>query len=128
MRELRMFGIVMGCALSALALTVFLRRGDVYFSSVAAAAAAAFFLAAVFTPVFLRPLRTAWMGLAFALGWLNTRLILCVLFYLLFTPLGLLARFFGKDPLDRAIQKERQSYWLKKEQKPFDPLDYQKQF
>lgn len=42
-----------------------------------------------------------WMALADILAWLNTRIILFLLFYILFVPMGLFMRVTGKDPMQR---------------------------
>ena len=49
------------------------------------------------------------------LGWINTRLILFIIFYLVFTPIGLVMRLFGVDLLDKKIDKNKNSYWRRKE-------------
>lgn len=40
-----------------------------------------------------------WFGIAKILGWINSRIILTILFYLFLTPLSLLYRLFNKDQL-----------------------------
>lgn len=69
-----------------------------------------------------------WIKLGLVLAWINTRLILIILFYLLFTPMGIVMRMFGADLLDRKIEKGRDTYWRKKETRGFNPLDYERQF
>lgn len=76
----------------------------------------------------LRLLYKSWMGLAAILAWVNTRLILLVIFYLVFTPLGLGLKLFGFDLLDRKIEKQKKSYWKKKSFTDFNPSDYERQF
>jgi hypothetical protein len=61
------------------------------------------------------------MKFAFLLGWLNTRLLLGVFFYLILTPIGLLLRLTGRDLLDRKIDPAARTYWSKREVVPFDP-------
>jgi len=51
-----------------------------------------------------------WMTVGEVLGWLNTRIILGVLFYTLFTPMGLFMRLRGKDPMRRTLAPEVESY------------------
>ena len=53
-------------------------------------------------PRLLRPIYVAWMVLAFPIGWTISQLILAVMFYGLFTPIGLVFRLIGRDPLLRA--------------------------
>ncbi|KPK98787.1 MAG: hypothetical protein AMJ95_02250 [Omnitrophica WOR_2 bacterium SM23_72] len=69
-----------------------------------------------------------WMKLAFSIEWVVTRLIMCLIFYLMFTPLGLVMRWFGKDFLDRRIEKEKKSYWQEKPKVSFNPTNYERQF
>jgi hypothetical protein len=50
-----------------------------------------------------------WMRVARGLGWLNTQLLLGLTFYLVVTPVGLLMRLLGKDPLGK--RRGGASYW-----------------
>lgn len=45
-----------------------------------------------------------------ALGWLNTRILLTVIFFLLFSPIALVRRLLGKDPLFLFKNKMLSSY------------------
>jgi hypothetical protein len=74
---------------------------------------------ALAAPGLLRPIHTVWMQGAEALGWLNTRLLLGLVYFLIMTPTGLLLRLLGRDPLDRQL-RDRPSYWRKREPHP-DP-------
>jgi len=87
-----------------------------------------FFILALAAPLLLKPIYIFWMKLAFILGWFNTRLILFIIFYLIFTPIGLGMKLLGIDLLDRKIEKKKISYWIKKEITVFNPLNYQRQF
>jgi len=51
-----------------------------------------------------------WMKLGHALGYVNSRIILGVVFFFLFTPISLMRKMFGKDPLFRFFQKEIPTY------------------
>ena len=48
--------------------------------------------------------------------------------FLLFALIGTIYQMVAKDPLDRKIEKERKSYWLKRPQKEFDREKYLRQF
>ena len=54
-----------------------------------------------------------WMTLAGILGYVNSRIILGALFYLLMTPVGLVLRLVGHDPLERRKGNEP-SYWRRR--------------
>jgi len=87
-----------------------------------------FFLSVFLFSGLLKSIYTLWMKLAFILGWINTRLILLVIFYLVVTPMGLVTKLFGIDLLDLRIDKRKVSYWRDKEKKLFNPTDYERQF
>ncbi len=51
-----------------------------------------------------------WTAAGKLLGWLNTRFILALLFYLLVTPMGWMMRLLGRDPMTRRFEPAAQSY------------------
>ncbi len=57
----------------------------------------------------LKTLYQAWIKFGDLLGWINTRLILGLIFYVLIWPIGLLKRLFA-DPLTRTLDPQAQSY------------------
>jgi hypothetical protein len=80
-----------------------------------------------FRPKIIRPIYGAWMIAVFPIGWTVSRLTLAILFYCVFTPLGLLFRLLGRDALNLSLQPEANSYWVLKEISN-DPRRYLKQF
>jgi hypothetical protein len=48
----------------------------------------------------IKQLYRGWMKFADALAWINTRILLTVIYYLVVTPTGAVMRLFGKSPLD----------------------------
>ena len=69
-----------------------------------------------------------WMAFAHALGWVNTRILLIVFFFLVITPVAVVLRLLGKDPISWRLEPEAETYWKPKEQEPFDPRSYLRQF
>ncbi|MCM8795353.1 MAG: SxtJ family membrane protein [Candidatus Omnitrophica bacterium] len=121
--NLKKFSITMFIALLAFGTILFLRHknGYIWFYSIGTL----LFLLGQFAWWLLKPIYIFWMRLASVLGWINTRLILFIIFYLVFTPIGLGIRLFGIDLLDRKIDKRKDSYWIKKDKKS---SGYEKQF
>ena len=68
-------------------------------------------LIALFAPAISRRFHILWMGLAHILGYINSHILLTLVFYLLFVPYNLVARLVGRDPLTRR-QAKRESYWV----------------
>ena len=125
-KTLRKFGIMMGVAFLVISLLLILRHK--YNGFITIIFSAIFFIFGFLFPGFLKPIYIIWMRFAFILSWINTRLILIIMFYLVFTPVGLVMKLFGVDLLDRKIEKEKGSYWIKKEKNRFNNPDYERQF
>ena len=124
--ELKKFGITVGTVLLIIgAVLLYLEKGSgTYFIIIGAALVLSGFL----YPVILRPLNKVWMILAVILGWIMTRLILIVLFYLVVTPIGLLAKIFRKEFLKLDYDKSAGSYWEMREKRTPEPAEYERQF
>jgi len=90
--------------------------------------AAAFFAAGLFLPVLLKPVYKAWMILSVVMGFIMTKVIMVVIFYLILTPLGLIASMTGKKFLDMKIDKSAKSYWITREKTQKLKSDYERQF
>ena len=67
-------------------------------------------VAGAFVPAAARRFHVFWMKVAVALGWVNSRILLSLTFYGLFTPYGIVSRLVGRDPLKRR-EPNRGSYW-----------------
>ena len=80
------------------------------------------------TPSLLKPIQKVWMSLAIVIGWFVTRVILTVLFYLVVTPIGLVAKLSGKRFLDINFDRGVDSYWIPRETTKFNKRSYENQF
>jgi hypothetical protein len=78
-------------------------------------------------PRTIRPVYLAAVVLAFPIGWLVSRTVLAILFFGLFTPLGLLFRLRGRDVLDLRFRPNAPTYWAPKPM-PADLRRYFRQF
>ena len=65
---------------------------------------------ALVLPTFLQPIYIGWMKFGNMMNWINTRLILGLLFYAVFLPIGLVMRLLGKDPMQRKLGNSVSSY------------------
>ncbi|MCP9469251.1 MAG: SxtJ family membrane protein [Nitrospira sp.] len=66
-----------------------------------------------------------WMAIGHVLGWVNTRIILGIVFYGLLTPLGLIRRALGHDPLRIAFEPQQDTYRVPKPSRPATHLKNQ---
>ena len=78
-------------------------------------------------PNVLKPIYYIWMVFANILGWIMTRLILSLLFYLIISPIGIFSKIFGKRFLRIKITDQK-SYWNRRDNEVVNELDYEKQF
>jgi hypothetical protein len=67
-------------------------------------------LVALAAPEGLRLFHRYWSLLGRVLGWFNTRVILTVVFFVIFAPAGLILRLLGKDPIARRRDATARSY------------------
>jgi hypothetical protein len=73
--------------------------------------ACALFIIGLLLPGVARRFHILWMRLAALLGYINSRILLSLMFYGVFTPYGLMMRSFGRDPLRRRGARQ-ESYWI----------------
>jgi len=65
---------------------------------------------ALIFPASLKPVYQNWMKFGNALGWINSRIILGIMFYLVFLPTAIILKILGKDPLHKKIEEKTVSY------------------
>jgi len=124
--DLKKFGLTIGIILLLIAALLFWKQRPsfIYFFPVGLFLV----LTGFFTPALLRPLNKGWMSFSILLGWVMTRVILSVLYYIILTPIGIMAKISGKHFLDMKIDKSRESYWEKRTKVEIIPADYERQF
>jgi hypothetical protein len=68
---------------------------------------------ALLLPSTLKPVYIVWMKFGNMMNWINTRIILGIVFYGLILPFGLVMRIFGNDPMKRKLDSSIESYRVK---------------
>ena len=133
-RDLRKFGLLF-CVLSAALAGYLVWSRGVDAATVPGASSAALLLLSLGLPSLLKPVWWPWMVVARVLGFVNSHLLLAVVFYLMFTPIGLVMRLLGRDPLgDRDFGRARQiaadggSLWQRREKAQLSLHHYERQF
>lgn len=74
-----------------------------------------FIMTAFVQPIIFRVPNRIWFRLGLLMNQVVSPLVLAVLFYFVFTPVGLALRFFKKDILNLRINKSLSTYWIKSE-------------
>jgi hypothetical protein len=124
--EFRNFGITIGLFLMVIA-GLFFWRGKEGFEILLVSGFVLFVLG-LLIPVFLKPIYWIWMVLAIILGWIMTRAILSLLFYMVITPIGTLSRLTGNRFLDLKWDKSKDSYWNSRTKSQRNDEEYERQF
>lgn len=112
--ELRKFGLTVGGAFGVLA-AISRWRGHPTSTMVFGVVALLLLLGGGVAPAVLAPVYRAWMGLAKVLSRITTPIFLGVMYFVIFTPVGLVKRALGKNELVR--KPEGGSYFLKRKQR-----------
>jgi hypothetical protein len=84
-------------------------------------------LAFISIPI-LRPFHKLWMMLALLMGFVMSRVILTILYYIVLTPIGLFAKIVGKKFIPLGFDKNAATYWEKRSEVAKQQIDYERQF
>ncbi|MEM7587606.1 MAG: SxtJ family membrane protein [Acidobacteriota bacterium] len=79
-------------------------------------------------PLLVKPLYYGWMAFALCLGWVMTRVLLTIFFFLVITPVALIFKIIGRDALHRKLDRGAASYWIEKEYPIADRTRFEKFF
>ena len=107
--QLRRFGLIVGGILGAIAVWPAVVRGESPRSWMVALAVL-LVVPALLAPRILAPAQRAWMTVGDGLGWVNTRLVLGLIFFGVVTPTGFVLRAAGRDPMRRAFEANATTY------------------
>jgi Saxitoxin biosynthesis operon protein SxtJ len=106
----RSFGLLFGAVSGAAAVLAAWKGRSSAFGW--GAVAVVFLAAALLAPALLGPLNRGWRRLALLLSKVTTPIVMGVLFFVVLTPVGIIMRLTGKDPLRLRFERDSPSYWL----------------
>ena len=124
--DLRKFGITIGVILLIIAGFLFWKEKESF--QILLTFGVTLCILGIAIPFILKPIYWVWMIFATILGWIMTRVILSLLFYIIVTPIGLIPRFFGKQFLELRWDKSKESYWNFRTNEHLQNKNYEKQF
>ena len=127
-KQIRQFGLLVGMVLIAIGSWQLYRQIYPTTRIILWVIGGFLFVSGLLWPKILKPLYILWMFLAHILSWINTRIILGLIFYLIFTPIGLIMRLIKRDPLQRKIDQEVDSYWIQREEPQNIKEHFERQF
>lgn len=126
-RELRQFGFVWLGFLCLFAGVAYWKTGSASVAGGLLVAAIAVPIVGWLVPAFMRLVFLALSYAAFPIGFVVSHVVLAIVYYLILTPVGLLVRATGRDPMQRRFDRDAESYWVAR-QSVDDPGRYFRQF
>jgi hypothetical protein len=125
-REWRKFGVVLAVLLFIISVVQYFKQIELY--SYFLVASVLFLLSALALPILIKPVFIVFSYIGFGMGWVMTRIILFILFYLFITPISILARKFGNRFLNLRFDRSKESYWLPVKDNSNNRENFEKQF
>jgi hypothetical protein len=110
-RDLRWFGLIVAlfCAVVG---AVLWWRFDLPAAGRVAALVGLVLMAAYYAlPPIRRAMYVGWMYLFFPLGFVLAHVVLAIIYFLVLTPVGLVMRLFRRDPMQRSLDRDADTYW-----------------
>jgi carbamoyltransferase len=108
-REWRKFGIGLSIILAIIATIQWIRGNSLF--SIFYLTSGIVITSGLLFPIILKPLFVLFSYIGFGLGWVMTRIILSVLFFMVLTPIGLISRLMRKRYLQTGIGTNENTYW-----------------
>ena len=122
-KELRQFGLLVGAVFTVIGVWPLLFRGEPLRLWAIVIGGLLIACGGVF-PSVLWPVHKGWMWAGHILGWINTRILLGIVFYALVTPIGLVFRLMGKDTMKKRFD-ESSTYRVVRSRRPPAHMKYQ---
>ena len=123
-KQLRSFGMTVGGIFAGIGLWPLLVHRTAPRGWFIVIAGALLLPAAIYPQILFWP-HKGWMFLGHVLGWINTRIILSVVFYLVVTPVGIIRAWLGKDSMGQQLRPDLDSYRIVQKPRPASHLTKQ---
>lgn len=123
-KELRQFGLLVGAVFTVIGLWPLVFRGEPL-RLWAIGLGGLFLTCGGAFPSVLAPIHKGWMWVGHILGWINTRILLSIVFYTLVTPIGLVFRLMGKGTMKQGFAESIATYRVVRSPRPHSHMKYQ---
>ena len=123
-KQLRSFGLLVGSVFSVIGVWPALFRGEPVRLWAIIVGGLLILLGGIL-PSVLAPVHKGWMWVGHVLGWINTRILLGIVFYGLITPTGILFRLMGKDTMRQTFAPGTDTYRVLRKPRPRGHMKFQ---
>ncbi|HLQ43913.1 MAG TPA: SxtJ family membrane protein [Planctomycetaceae bacterium] len=79
-------------------------------------------------PLAMRWVYLVWMIAVWPIGWVVSHLLLALIFFGIITPIGVILRALGRDPMHKTLDRSVTTYWIARPAEKPDPQRYFQQF
>ena len=117
-KELRQFGFLCLAFFGGLAAYHWHKGGWTLGVELLAAVAVTGGVLGAVAPQLLKYVFVGWIVAVFPIGWTISHLLLGFIYFVILTPIGLVLRALGNDPMNRRLDRNAKSYWTTHEQAP----------
>jgi len=117
-KELRQFGFLCLAFFGGLAAYNWYHGGVTLAVELLTAAALIGGVLGAVAPQLLKYVFVGWIVAVFPIGWTVSHLLLGFIYFFILTPIGLLLRLLGQDPMNRSFDPGAKTYWTTHEQAP----------
>lgn len=124
LKDLRNFGLLVGAIFIVIGLWPMVFRGEDG-RLWAIGLGGALICTGALAPSVLAPVHKGWMLIGHVLGWINTRILLGMVFYGLVTPIGIMFRLMGKDTMRQAFSEGSSTYRVVRQPRPRSHMKFQ---
>jgi NADH:ubiquinone oxidoreductase subunit 6 (subunit J) len=111
-RDLILFGLLFLVFTGIVGAGLYFRRGAHDAARIVWIAGAAVMALYFAIPSLRRRIYLGWIYVTFPIGFVISHVILAAVFYLVVTPIGLLMRLLGNDPMHRRLDRAAATYWV----------------
>lgn len=113
-KELRTFSLCAVAFLAIVAWIVWRKTGSAPAAIGIFAAGIAVGLLGMTIPQALKPVFVGLMIVNYPIGWVVTHIVMAFIFYCVVTPVGVIMRLSGRDPMERAFDRTAKTYWKRR--------------
>jgi hypothetical protein len=114
-KQLRQFSLLLAALLIGVSLWLYFRSPPSPGLVALCLAGAALAAIGLRHPGLMRVVYVVWMAAAFPLGWTVSHLLLAAIYYLVITPIGVIMRRCGYDPMQRTFDRDATTYWKQRD-------------
>ena len=114
-KDLRLFALLFLVFAGGLGGPVFyFKYGWVLAAKILWIAAAVVGIVGLIRPKLILPVYVVMMAIGLPIGMVISTLLIAVIYYLVLTPIGLIARLVGYDPMKRQFEPTLETYWIRR--------------